>query len=194
VRGRGAYDKLVESAGLLFQDHGYGSVSIRDIVSSVNVPKGAFYNYFASKEALASSIAEQQFRDLYSSLPKLDDRTPMRSLRRHFHALGSRPLQGTVHPMRLIGTLAAESLVLPPHLKTQVALGLKGWSDHVATLLTKQRDHCELSAVADADLLGNFLVNSLLGAVIRAKCDSSTVPLQAFAKFALDYLRVKKDG
>lgn len=51
----------------------------------------------------------------------------------------------------------------------------------------------KLSAAADASLLANFLVNSLLGAVIRAKCDSSTTPLQAFAKFALDYLRAEKD-
>jgi len=179
---------------LLFQDNGYVSVSIRDIVSAVNVPKGAFYNYFASKEALASSIVEQQFRDLHSSLPKLDDRALVRNLRRHFHALGSRPLQGTVYPMRLVGTLAAESLVLPPLLKTQVAEGLRSWSDRLATLLAKARDHCELTAVADAGLLANFLVNSLMGAVIRAKCDSSTVAVQAFAQFALDHLQVEKDG
>ena len=194
MRGRGAYDKLVHSAGLLFQDNGYVSVSIRDIVSAVNVPKGAFYNYFASKEALASSIVEQQFRDLHSSLPKLDDRALVRNLRRHFHALGRRTLQGTVYPMRLVGTLAAESLVLPPLLKTQVAEGLRSWSDRLATLLAKARDHCELTAVADAGLLANFLVNSLMGAVIRAKCDSSTVAVQAFAQFALDHLQVEKDG
>jgi TetR/AcrR family transcriptional repressor of nem operon len=173
---------------LLFQDNGYVSVSIRDIVSAVNVPKGAFYNYFASKEALASSIVGQQFRDLYSSLQKPDDRALVRNLRRHFHALGSRPLQGTVYPMRLVGTLAAESLVLPPLLKTQVAKGLRSWSDRLATLLAKAQNHCELTAVADAGLLANFLVNSLLGAVIRAKCDSSTVAVEAFAQFALDHL------
>jgi TetR/AcrR family transcriptional regulator, transcriptional repressor for nem operon len=194
VRGRGAYDKLVQSASLLFQDNGYVSVSIRDIVSAVNVPKGTFYNYFASKEALASLIVEQQFRDLYSSLPNPDDRALVRNLRRYFHALGSRPLQGTVYPLRLLGTLAAESLVLPPLLKTQAAEGLRSWSDRLATLLAKARENCERTAAADASLLANFLVNSLLGAVIRAKCDSSTVPLQAFARFALDHLRVEKDG
>jgi TetR/AcrR family transcriptional repressor of nem operon len=194
VRGRSAYDKLVQSAGLLFQDNGYVSVGIRDIASTANVPKGAFYNYFASKEALASSILEQQLRNLVSSLPKPDDRALARNLKRHFQGFGSRPLQGTVYPIRLVGTLAAESLVLPPLLKTQVTEGLKTLSDRVAFLLAAERDHCEFSAAIDADLLANFLVNSLLGAVIRAKCDSSTVPLRTFAQFAADYLCEDKDG
>ena len=193
MRGRGAYDKLIQSASLLFQDNGYVSVSIRDIVSAVNVPKGTFYNYFASKEALASSIMEQQFRVLHSSLPKPDDRALVRNLRRHFQALASRPLQGTVYPARLVGTFASESLVFPPLLKTEVAEGLRSWCDHLASLLAKARDRGELTAATDASLLANFLVNSLLGAVIRAKCDSSTTPLQAFAKFALDHLRAEKD-
>jgi TetR/AcrR family transcriptional regulator, transcriptional repressor for nem operon len=193
VRGRDVYDKLVQSAALLFQEYGYASVSIRDIVSAVNVPKGMFYNYFASKEALASSIVDRQLSDLYFSLPKPDDETLVRKLRLHLHALVNRPPQGTVYPTRLLGTLAAESLVLPPLLRTQVAEGLSSWSDHLAMLLAKARDHGGLAEVSDARPLANFLVNGLLGAVIRAKCDPSTASLQAFAQFALDYLGVEQD-
>src|SRR5258708_39311435 len=49
-------EKLSGSAAALFQRFGYARVSIRDITSSVNIPKGAFYNYFKSKEALALAI------------------------------------------------------------------------------------------------------------------------------------------
>ena len=51
-----AREKLAGSAAELFQRFGYARVSIRDITSSVDIPKGAFYNHFTSKETLASAI------------------------------------------------------------------------------------------------------------------------------------------
>ena len=56
LSGQNAREKLATSAAALFQRFGYAGVSIRDITSSVDIPKGAFYNYFSSKEALASAV------------------------------------------------------------------------------------------------------------------------------------------
>jgi TetR/AcrR family transcriptional regulator, transcriptional repressor for nem operon len=194
VRGRSTYDKLIQSAGLLFQDYGYVAVSIRDIVSAVHVPKGTFYNYFASKETLAVSIVEQQFRNLYSPLPQSDDGDIRRKLRLYFHAVSSLPQQKGLCPLRLLGTLAAESLVLPPLLRTQVVSGIGNWSDDLAKLLSSAKDHGELNAVSAPSLLANVLVSGMLGAAIQAKCHVSVVPLQAFAEFALDCVLLSKMG
>jgi len=194
VRGRAAYDKLVQSAGLLFQDNGYSSVSIRDIVSAVGAPKGTFFNYFASKEALASSILERQFQDLCSSLPSPDGRGVQRKLWRYFFTLARQPVRGKLHPTRLIGTLMAESLVLPPLLNKQLVEGLRNWSNQLVILLTHLQLQCGLTTTIETDLLAECLVNSLLGAMTRAKCDSSTLPLRAFTEISLRQLRVDKDG
>src|SRR6185436_10853594 len=51
-----AREKLSGSAAALFQRFGYARVSIRDITSAVDIPKGAFYNHFKSKEAIASAV------------------------------------------------------------------------------------------------------------------------------------------
>jgi len=48
-------EMLLRSAGKLFQDVGYVQASIYRIASAINAPKGTFYNYFRSKEDLASS-------------------------------------------------------------------------------------------------------------------------------------------
>jgi TetR/AcrR family transcriptional regulator, transcriptional repressor for nem operon len=162
MRSCGIYDKIVQSASSLFQGYGYGSVSIRDIVSAINVPKGNFYNHFASKEALASSIVERQLNELYSLLPKPDDEALVGNLWLHFRTLADRFPQGTTYPVRLLGTLAAESLVLPPLLRTQLAEGLSGWSNQLATLLATARDHGSLTAVVDVRLLADFLGFSFL--------------------------------
>jgi len=47
---------LLLSGGRLFQDVGYVQASIYRIASAVNAPKGTFYNYFKSKEDLASRL------------------------------------------------------------------------------------------------------------------------------------------
>src|ERR1700688_5217622 len=61
-------EKLSGSAVALFQRFGYARVSIRDITSSVDIPKGTFYNYFKSKEALASAVLSQHFDALLEPL------------------------------------------------------------------------------------------------------------------------------
>jgi AcrR family transcriptional regulator len=60
-------EKLSGSAAALFQRFGYAHVSVRDITSSIDIPKGTFYNHFKSKEALASAILSQHFDALMES-------------------------------------------------------------------------------------------------------------------------------
>src|SRR5580698_8384050 len=61
-------EMLLRAAGKLFQDVGYVQASISRIASAVNAPKGTFYNYFRSKEELASMLVDRQFAAIYQSL------------------------------------------------------------------------------------------------------------------------------
>lgn len=48
--------ELIETAIKLFAEKGFQSTSVQDIVSSYGISKGAFYNYFSSKEELLVDI------------------------------------------------------------------------------------------------------------------------------------------
>ncbi len=61
-RGHDPREMLLLSAGKLFQDVGYVQASIYRIASGVNAPKGTFYNYFRSKEDLASRLVGSPIR------------------------------------------------------------------------------------------------------------------------------------
>ena len=76
-------EKLSGSAAALFQRFGYAHVSIRHITSSIDIPKGTFYNHFSSKEALASAILSQHFDALMESLSQRGTETAGARLRRH---------------------------------------------------------------------------------------------------------------
>jgi AcrR family transcriptional regulator len=58
-------EMLLLSAGKLFQEVGYVRASIHRIAAGVNAPKGTFYNYFESKEELASILVDRQFAAIY---------------------------------------------------------------------------------------------------------------------------------
>ena len=50
--------------------HGYHGTGIKQILDEVNVPKGSFYNFFASKEAFVAEVIANYSQDL---LQQLDD-------------------------------------------------------------------------------------------------------------------------
>ena len=166
-----AREKLSGSAAVLFQRFGYVRVSIRDITSSVDVPKGAFYNHFKSKEALASAIVSQHFDALLETLTEGGSQTAPVRLRRHFESLVPSMQKRGASPLLLISTLAAEGPALPSALVQQIAEGLQVWSNRIAALISLAQAEGQINAEVDPHLLAGLFINCWQGAVIRSKCD-----------------------
>ncbi len=45
-------ENIIEAARILFNRHGFGGVTIDDVMAEVGLTRGGFYSHFASKEAL----------------------------------------------------------------------------------------------------------------------------------------------
>jgi len=106
-------EKLSGSAAALFQQFGYVHVSIRHLTSSIDIPKGTFYNHFKSKEALASAILSQHFDALMEALDHSGSETVGSRLRRHFQSIAPSTRGPIVSPLQLISTLSAEGTQPP---------------------------------------------------------------------------------
>ncbi|TIU12412.1 MAG: helix-turn-helix transcriptional regulator, partial [Mesorhizobium sp.] len=66
--------ELLDCAQRLFFAHGYDNTTVNDIIREAGLSKGAFYHYFASKEALLEALAARLARDSFTELkPVLDD-------------------------------------------------------------------------------------------------------------------------
>jgi len=50
---------IIEAAVDLFEEVGYGDISLTDIINRAGVTKGAFYYHFPTKEAVAAAIVDQ---------------------------------------------------------------------------------------------------------------------------------------
>src|ERR1700683_1121444 len=177
-------DKLFASAAALFQRFGYGHVSVRDITSSIDSPKGTFYNYFKSKEALASAILSQHFDALMETLGQSGSETTGAHLRRHFESIAPSTQEPGAPPLQLISTLSAEGPALPSALATQIAEGVRLWNTKVASLISLAQAEGQVAAKEDPDLLASLFINCWQGAMVRTKCDPSA--LGDCLRFALD--------
>ena len=54
---RNTRSRIVSAAWELFYENGYDSTTVDDIVDRSETSKGSFYHYFASKDALLSSLS-----------------------------------------------------------------------------------------------------------------------------------------
>lgn len=80
-------DKILQSAILLFAQHGYAATSIRMIAENAGISQGLMYNYFEGKQALLRAIFERSMEDVRASLGQASAAaTPRQSLERLVHS------------------------------------------------------------------------------------------------------------
>jgi len=56
------YNEILDCAQRLIYTKGYGDMSVQDIVNELQISKGAFFHYFASKSALLEALLERTTR------------------------------------------------------------------------------------------------------------------------------------
>jgi TetR/AcrR family transcriptional repressor of nem operon len=188
-------DQLIESALDVFHTRGFNGSSVQDIVEAAGVPKGSFYNHFASKEALGIEVVHAYSRlvgayvteagasDIFSG-----DGTPLERIRRYFEAVIEQNVSCGIRKGCLLGNFATE---LAPHsteIASAVTEALNNWSTAVSKVLVQAQDAGQLSKAADVEALGRYLVDGYEGAATRAKLIGDRGPMDEFICTTFDFL------
>jgi TetR/AcrR family transcriptional repressor of nem operon len=166
-------EALLLSAGKLFQDVGYVQASIHRIASAINAPKGTFYNYFRSKEDLASRLVDRQFEALQESLSRSRGHSASHQLRSHCSFLSVEPPMIEVAPLQLLATLAAEAPAIPPALTQRITRGTEIWITDVSGLISLAHLESGTAPAQNPQKLASLLVTCWYGAIVRRKSDPS---------------------
>ena len=74
--------KLVQAGLAKIHADGYAATGIQSIVESAAVPKGSFYNHFASKEAFAAEVIDAYFERSRDKLRSIVGRSEIPALER----------------------------------------------------------------------------------------------------------------
>jgi TetR/AcrR family transcriptional regulator, transcriptional repressor for nem operon len=178
-------EMLLLSAGKLFQEVGYVGASIHGIAAAVHAPKGTFYNYFRSKEEVASILVDRQFVAIYQSLSLAPGESACDQLKQHFHFLAMEPPMIAIAPLQLLAIFAAEAPAIPPDIGKRIADGMHVWDRQLSDLISLAHIEKGTSVAQDSTKLALLLTTCWCGAIVRRKSDPSLNLADDFLPFLL---------
>lgn len=171
---------IVESALEQFHVRGFHNCSVEDITRAAGVPKGSFYNHFASKDALAiEALREYQQRSVWRTSNDAAA-APLTRLRTRFEAMRELLVERDFTRGCLIGNMASELADLNADVRAEVKRSLDFRSSTATQLLREAQAAGDLAAHHDPETLGPFLVNAWEGVVTRTKVCKSTQAMDGF--------------
>lgn len=91
-----AKEKIISAAQTLIELRGYSALGVAEICKTAGVPKGSFYYFFESKEALALAVIDEHWAAQERDWTRIlnSDAEPLQRLRRLFQETEAAQLAG----------------------------------------------------------------------------------------------------
>lgn len=170
---------------------GFNGCGVQEITASAGVPKGSFYNYFESKEALAVEVLDTYWQSIEERFAwLLSDPTvkPLTRIQLFFRGLAKdhekRPFSGGC----LIGNLALELSNSSAAARKKIRALLSRWEHLLAKCLREAQSQSELDKRRDAAELAAVLIEAYEGAVMRGKVEQDWTACDRFVERVLPRL------
>lgn len=176
----GTKERISAKALELFHANGYSATGVLDITRAAGVPKGSFYHFFDSKEALAVETVA-----LYGATIRVDlldgpSASPLRRIQDHLaHLTRMAEADGFTRGC-LLGNFANEMPSQSAAVTEVVEQALEAWTVKLAAAIAAAQEAGEVTNKGDAYRLASFIVAGFEGAVARAKVTKSRAPLDRF--------------
>ncbi|GEK11499.1 MULTISPECIES: TetR/AcrR family transcriptional regulator [Pseudoalteromonas] len=177
---------LIRTGMEILTEKGFAATGIDAILRTVNVPKGSFYHYFASKEAYGLVLIEHYSSFLSAKLTKALSAEGLEPLARLalFMEQAERSMAKYNYTRGcLVGNLSQEIAQLPESFRDKLGDVLNEWQILVAQCFEHAKQLGHISTEHHCDELAYMFWNGWEGAVMRAKLEQSGVPLQRFSTF-----------
>jgi TetR/AcrR family transcriptional regulator, transcriptional repressor for nem operon len=175
-------ERIVNAGLETFHRQGFNGAGVQDITDAARIPKGSFYNHFASKEALGVAALDRYWEHAGRALLLLRDESvaPVERLRRYFEQLGQLMARWNYTKGCLIGNFGAELADQSVPLRERTATLLADWSRAIEACVAQAQHAGAVRRDLDPGTLAAFIVNSWEGAVLRAKVDKDDAAFRQF--------------
>jgi len=175
-------DQLIASGLETLHREGFNGSAVQDITDAAGVPKGSFYNYFESKEALALEVIDRYGEEVRALAGVLSDESlsPLERLRRYFALVATKFAARSYERGCLIGNLSNELADQSRLIRDRLSSNFAAWSRPIETCIRDGQKAGEISRDMDARVLADFLLNSLEGAMLRTKVEKDSSALDYF--------------
>ncbi|MEV0910757.1 TetR/AcrR family transcriptional regulator [Streptomyces hokutonensis] len=177
-----AGEKILAAGRSLFEARGYSALGVAEICRAAGVPKGSFYYFYESKEALALAVVDEHWAEQRREWTRVlsaagGDTAPLERLRRLFEETeaGLRAGQqgcGTVLGC-LFGNLSLEMSNQTEAVRTRLQEIFDAQVEMVDAVVTEARDRGDVT-VTDTREAARSVVAQLEGQVMFAKLYNNT--------------------
>jgi TetR/AcrR family transcriptional repressor of nem operon len=189
----GTRDNLLQVGLRMIHTEGYAATGIQGITEGAGVPKGSFYNHFASKEAFGAEVLDAYFDRNEGKLRALlcdADVAPLVRLEAYFDdRIDAFKAAGFTRGC-LLGNFSAETADHSALLREHLAGHFDAWSKFFENCIAEAQEHGAIDRRFPAALLGRFVLNSWEGALLRMRVEKSDAALIEFKDIVFGQLLV----
>ncbi|MEV0460026.1 TetR/AcrR family transcriptional regulator [Catellatospora methionotrophica] len=191
-----ARNKILEAAKTLIEQRGYSALGVAEICTAAGVPKGSFYHFFASKQALALTVIDEHWaaqRQQWSEL--LDSgREPLQRLADLFEATeefqrAALRQEGMVVGC-MFGNLASELSSQVPEIRDRLQEIFETQIDMIEKVVAEAKAAGQTGPAVDTREAARSIVAQIEGRVLLAKLLNDPAQLGTLWQNSLGLLQV----
>lgn len=180
-------EQIVTTSLQLLHGKGFNATSVQDITDAAGVPKGSFYNHFSSKEALGLEVLQRYVDGVGQLAAVLQDRSlaPKQRLQQYFTAMIAGNAANGFNFGCMLGNFSTELSNQIPAMRSAMREAHSGSAALLAAVIAEGQQDGSIHADAPAAELAGFVNDAWQGAVLRAKAEQSSEPLERFVRVVL---------
>lgn len=186
-RNQNIRSQLLNEGVSIFIKQGYHGTGIKEILDTLKVPKGSFYNYFESKEHFGAEVIRHYTKQIIANMDAWLNQPSDNAL----DVLKQFFIQEILRHEEakdgcLIGNLGAELGDSSELCRQAMSESLQLMQQRFFRVLQKAQKQGTVRNNITAEVLASILLNGYEGALLRMQIEKSVEPLQQFSKLMLD--------
>ncbi len=187
-------EQILDCGVSLLMTQGYHGTGLNEILAQVKVPKGSFYNYFASKEDFGAEVIVHYIQPFISRLEThlhTPEQDALTALRHYFSELIAVVEENNFKGGCLLGNLMGEIGDTSEVCRLALQAAVSRYRDLLQQGLFTAQQQGTIRLDKSAQEMADLLTDAWQGALLRMKIELSIVPLQRCCAALLDdYFKV----
>ena len=186
-------EALIEAGIEQLSEYGYHGTGIKQILDEVNVPKGSFYNFFASKEAFVAEVISHYSRNLLSQLAEFmagegKALTPIEQLKSIYRYSLKHYASHEFKKSCLVGSIATEISAESEMCRLELESAMKKWLKFFSAIFAEaQAQQLVRDDISPADMAAVYWA-AWEGALIKMKMSADTKPVKKIMELMIETL------
>jgi TetR/AcrR family transcriptional repressor of nem operon len=191
-----ARNRILDAAATLIEQRGYSAPGVAEICAAAGVPKGSFYYFFESKQALALTVIDEHWAAQRRQWEELlgSGHDPLRRLRDLFEATEqvqrTGQQQGGLVAGCLFGNLALELSNQAEEIRVRLQEIFEAQIDLIERVVVQAQEQGQAGPSVNAREAARSIVAQIEGRVLLAKLLNDPAQLETLWRNSLDLLQV----